>query len=156
MWEPGKHFTSEDAQKPKENILVVEDNSDLGEALLMLLASAGYGCRVVCSRDAALLAVQNNIYQAILLDFNMPGLPANVFLNEIKNRSKPPKVILMTCSDAEQVAGLVGVKHFLQKPFAPDRLIHLLRELMLCAEKQSVLKDGPTLMPVPTRRLKIG
>ena len=80
-----------ESRKPKENVLVVEDDSDLAETLVTALTVAGYGVRAVSTRDEALRAIRRNLYHIVLLDFKMPGLAANDFLAEVNRQPLAPK-----------------------------------------------------------------
>jgi CheY-like chemotaxis protein len=108
------------------NVLVIEDDRDTAEAILLLLANAGFGVRKVTSRDDALKVLKSNLYRCIVLDLNMPGLSAEDFMRKVRQHYQRSKVVLLTAIDqAEQQANRLGLEFYIGTPFDPLHLIAL-------------------------------
>lgn len=111
----------------KRNVLIIEDDLDTAEMLAMTLRDEGYGVRYVCSRDEALIALSQFIYDIIIMDFSMPGLSADQFIAYARRRSPRSKFVLTTA--AGQVADCalkLGITRWIGKPFTPETLINTL------------------------------
>jgi DNA-binding response OmpR family regulator len=115
---------------PAGNVLVVEDDMDCGVMLVQVLSIAGYGVRWVQSRDEAVKALNNNLYDHIILDVSMTGMGIDIFIREYVARANRHNVVLISAvTDPEKEAERLGVKHALRKPFDPETLVGLLRGL---------------------------
>jgi two-component system OmpR family response regulator len=114
------HHSSEE----RGNVLIVEDDNDTAEVLTVLLANAGYGVRKVSSRDMALQVLRRNLYRCIVLDFYMPGLTAEEFMEALKTVQPNSRVVLITAArEAQSKADRLGLRHFVGKPFLPSDLL---------------------------------
>jgi DNA-binding response OmpR family regulator len=110
--------------EPKGNILVVEDEKTTAEYVSLVLIRAGYGVRLVTSRDDALKLLSTYLYQCILLDFNMLGMSAEQFLKEAETQIPLSKIVLMSATvDAEEAAARLGLKNWIVKPFKPAEIL---------------------------------
>jgi DNA-binding NtrC family response regulator len=116
---------SNSTPKRRGNVLIVEDDADIAEYCDMVLTSSGYGVRTVSSREDALRVVHGNLYNYILMDLRMPGMPIDEFLACKERHFPTSKVIIMTADfiSAKKVDHLVSSK-ILMKPFDPDKLLH--------------------------------
>ncbi|HEV8605681.1 MAG TPA: response regulator [Tepidisphaeraceae bacterium] len=85
-------------------ILIVEDDSDTREVMARYLTLAGYEHRSVSNGWEALLAVDQNQIDLILLDVMMPGMDGVTFLNILRNaqtKRNTPVVIVTAMSKQE-------------------------------------------------------
>jgi len=125
------------ASKPRRvahsNVLIVEDNWDTAETIWLTLAHAGYGARAVHSRDEALDVLEHRyIYDAIILDLNMPGITAAQFVKTVRQVYPRIHIILITASnEAARAAKSLGVHHWIGKPFLPDDVLECLHSMDL-------------------------
>ena len=111
-------------------ILLVEDDRALREALGITLELGGYAYRAVDSAEAALSALQQDMFSLVVSDVNMPGMDGHELLALIRKRYPQIPVLLMTAFGA--VARAVdamreGAIDYLVKPFEPNTLLELLR-----------------------------
>lgn len=101
-----------------KNILVVDDEPDIREALGTALSLEGYSVRLAPDRDIALKMYRMQRPDAILLDWSMSGLGIEEFLREVRAINPEECVILVTAGyRAAQKAQELGLKHYLAKPF---------------------------------------
>ena len=114
--------------EPKSGtILIVEDNSDVGEMCVLILTKAGYGVRWAQSRAAALTAMKNDRYDVVILDYTMPGMLVDEFITLASTH----QIILMSAlTDIEDYTTRFGLKYALQKPFQPRELIAVVQRLL--------------------------
>jgi DNA-binding response OmpR family regulator len=111
------------------NVLVVEDDADTGETVVAVLKRAGFGTRLVTSRDAALFAVSLYIYDFILLDVSMPGITIDEFLKRSHEFRTAIVILMSSALVIQREATRLGVQHTLKKPFGPDELLELLSQI---------------------------
>ena len=85
-------------------ILIVEDDSDTREIMARYLTLAGYEHVSASNGWEALLAVDQNEVDLILLDVMMPGMDGVTFLNILRNaqtKRNTPVVIVTAMSNQE-------------------------------------------------------
>lgn len=120
---------------PKENILCVDDDPKIIEALSRLLRYSGYN---VCSTslETATLelatAVPPNL---ILLDITMPSRSGLRILEELKRdlATSDIPVLIVSGRDEPQIVEMavrLGAEDFISKPFDPDFLLERVRKLI--------------------------
>ncbi len=113
-------------------ILLIEDDPLLGKALETGLKQAGYKPEWMQDGESALLAAQVNVFDAIVLDINLPKLSGLEVLKQIRLSSNVP-IIIMTArySLDQKVEGLdLGADDYLVKPFELPELLARLRAIV--------------------------
>jgi DNA-binding response OmpR family regulator len=116
------------------NVLIVEDDPDCGAMLAHILSDAGYGVNWVQSRDAAVDALHGYLYDHIVLDVAMSGMPIDNFVRNYVMR-KYNVVLISAVVDPSAEARRLGIEHSLRKPFDPSDLLDLLRGLSKTARQ---------------------
>lgn len=146
-------------------ILVVDDDTEHAEHLSKWLARERYIVDTVYNGEDALLYLQSNEYDVVIVDWLMPGMDGLAVVTEYRNRRGSAPVLMLTgkrdISDKE--AGLdCGADDYLTKPFElrelSARVRALLRrpkqvkglrleigDLVLETEKRRVSKNGVEL-----------
>lgn len=114
-------------------VLVVEDDLVLGDGICEGLKQANY--TVDWIKDGALVipAVENESFDAIVLDIGLPHLSGIEILSRLRKKGFIIPVILLTARDsiADRVGGLdAGADDYLTKPFAISELLARLRALV--------------------------
>lgn len=115
------------------NVLVVEDEPNLAEALVSLLTGDGY--RVDTAPDGPAgeeMAMRGN-YEVILLDILLPGKDGLHVLRTLRDAGKTTPVLLLTALSQvpDKVAGLdAGADDYLTKPFSSGELLARVRALI--------------------------
>ncbi|WP_024659120.1 sigma-54 dependent transcriptional regulator [Pseudomonas syringae USA007] len=110
------------------NVLLVEDDRSLREALGETLELAGYGYQAVGSAEEALVAVEAQPFSLVISDVNMPGMDGHQLLSLLRSRHPQLPVLLMTAHgavDRAVDAMRQGAADYLVKPFEPKALIAL-------------------------------
>jgi CheY-like chemotaxis protein len=116
----------------RREILVVEDDSDLRDAILDVLESAGFDAFMARNGQEALEALQDRREPAlILLDSKMPvmdGFELRRRLLESPGFSAIPVVLLSGDSKDQKQAGNLGFARSLKKPFGEEDLLRIVSQ----------------------------
>ncbi|MFH1256167.1 MAG: response regulator [Candidatus Diapherotrites archaeon] len=127
------------------NILIVDDEENVSEAMKDLLKAGGYKVDAAKNCDDALKKIEKQNFDLILLDIMMPGMPVKEFVSKLADNPKTAKMKIVYVS-AMSLAGeksdgknyvidpislrfneidkrlAVG---FLKKPFSNERLLNV-------------------------------
>ncbi len=114
-------------------VLIVEDATDMAEAIAIRLGKSGMACDLADSCDTAedFLAVQS--YDAIVLDINLPDRNGTELLQDLRQRNDRTPVLMLTAlfSVDDRVSALdLGADDYLVKPFDQRELEARLRALV--------------------------
>jgi CheY-like chemotaxis protein len=125
-----------------DHILLVEDDDEIAEAILLILAQAGYEAVRAGNGQEALELVAQRMPALILLDMLMPVMDGWAFCREFRARYGPstPIVVVTAAERAHQRPQEIGADGWLSKPFDIQNLLH------------SVVQHYPS-MPSPPRVL---
>lgn len=120
---PGQHPS--DAPR---RILIVDDEAKICHFLAEHFRFNGYEVREVQQGEEALAISQVFQPHVVLLDLLMPGMNGIETLNELKRLPHPPKVLMVSAADHEDVvkgALELGVDFYVCKPVNLSELDHL-------------------------------
>ena len=134
-------------------ILVVEDDLGLREALVDTLLMAGYECDEVDSGEGALLALGKKAYDMVVSDIQMGGMSGLTLLHNIKQKQPELPVLLMTAYakvDDAVTAMRNGAVDYIGKPFSPEVLINQVGRYV---PPQKVVKRTPCYGDEKTEQL---
>lgn len=112
-------------------ILVVEDDRHLNRAICDMLKNIAETYAIYNGEDA-LYAVEQNIYDLIILDVMLPNVDGFTILKKAREVGTVP-VIMLTAKDsvADKVKGLkLGADDYMTKPFYRDELIARINALL--------------------------
>jgi len=108
------------------NILIVEDDDALREALCETAQIAGYNAIAAAHGNAALNILSNTDIDLVISDIQMAPLDGNMLLREIRKRDRDLPVVLMTAYGSIQAAVDAmrnGATDYLVKPFEAEVLL---------------------------------
>ncbi len=116
-------------------LLVVDDESDLADAIAKGLRREGYAVDVAYNGEDALEKARLNEYDLICLDITMPMMDGREVCRRLREDPPevPPRVLMLTARDSVQdrVAGLDdGADDYMLKPFAFPELSARVRGLL--------------------------
>ncbi|WP_424217101.1 response regulator transcription factor (plasmid) [Streptomyces sp. BI20] len=140
-------------------ILLVEDDPQLGPALRAGLTAEGYRVELVTDGRHALQRALAGGHDVIVLDLMLPGLPGQRVLAAARAAGLATPVLVLTAMDGEhdEAEGLdTGADDYLVKPFSSVVLLARLRALLRrgarTAEDGTVLRAGDLWLDLAARR----
>jgi CheY-like chemotaxis protein len=121
---------------PSTEILIIEDDAILREAMTEWLEAAGYGVRNAADGNAGLTAVKSAAPALVVTDIHMHGVNGAVVIAELKQRY--PEIPIIAISglfnsgygmDADAALAL-GAVRALAKPFKRADLLQAVADLI--------------------------
>jgi two-component system response regulator HydG len=112
------------------HILVVDDKLALAETIADGLTDRGYSARALASGRQALLVLERQAVDLLVVDVRMPELDGFALLEAVRQRDATIPVIMMTAYgaiDSAVEASRKGAVHYLTKPFKLDELVALIQ-----------------------------
>ena len=107
-------------------ILIVEDEIKLADAIGELLRNAGYYCEIVHDGSDALEYAQGVPYDLVILDVVLPGFDGFEVVRRMRDKGVNTPVLMLTARSTvpDKVAGLnAGADDYMTKPFSADELL---------------------------------
>ncbi|MBR2381696.1 MAG: response regulator transcription factor [Clostridia bacterium] len=114
------------------NILIVEDEKRLADALSHILLEQKYMVDVVYDGIEGLDYALSGIYDCIILDIMLPSMNGFEVCLELRRQKITTPVLMLTAKDTitDKVRGLdAGADLYMTKPFSPEELLARLRVL---------------------------
>jgi CheY-like chemotaxis protein len=110
----------------KIKILWTDDEIDLLKPHILFLQEKGYEVEIATNGNDAVELIQNNYFDLVFLDENMPGLSGIETLNKIKLINSTIPVVMITKSEEENIMEMaIGSKiaDYLIKPVNPNQIL---------------------------------
>ena len=110
-------------------ILLVEDDTDLREAISVTLRLGGVEHQAFECAEDALPAIDPEAEQMLVTDFRLPGMNGLQLLAQARERHPQLPVVVMTAYADTQLAVQAlkgGARDFLIKPFMPQQLLEVI------------------------------
>jgi CheY-like chemotaxis protein len=127
---------NESNMTPTTDILIIEDDAIMREALAEWLEGAGYGVRKAADGTAGLAAVKFAAPALVVTDIHMPGTSGATVIAELKQQYPAIPVIAISClfnsghgMDADAAIAL-GAARALAKPFKRGELLRVVAALL--------------------------
>ena len=114
-------------------VLVVESDPAMRRMVVDLLDARGIGADSCESAEAALETLRRREFSLILSDIGLPAKDGFDLVRELQELTHSPPVVLMTSfggPDTARRAKLVGAFGYLDKPFQPDELYHVVEQAL--------------------------
>jgi len=130
-----------------EKVLLVDDEKEFLEIMSERMKSRGMEVTTAASADKVLSLIEKESFDAIVMDFQMPGMDGMEALKAIKDKKPELQIILLTgYATVEKTveAMKIGATDFLEKPADLEALSEKIKraktEKMLIVEKQTEKK----------------
>lgn len=114
-------------------LLLVEDDTMIGESVLDLLRAEHYAVDWVKDGEMADTALRAQTYDLVLLDLGLPRRDGLIVLRSLRARKERTPVLIATARDSVQqrVEGLdAGADDYVLKPYDLDELLARIRALL--------------------------
>lgn len=121
-----------------KTILIVDDDEDIRSSIALTIRAEG--ANVVTAGDGieAISLCQHTRLDAIILDVMLPRQSGFLVLERIQELEFPPPVVMVTANQGKRhmiYAESLGVKAYLYKPIALQRLVDTVVELCQSGEE---------------------
>jgi two-component system response regulator FlrC len=133
------------------NILVVEDDEALRDALLITLEAAGHRASGADGGPAALALIERQAFHMVISDLRMSPLDGLQLLGELRQRKPGLPVLLMTAfGDVDKAVAAMrgGACDFMLKPFEPKVLLDQIDRFAIPPLAEGVIAEDPRMREI--------
>ena len=113
-------------------VLVVEDDLEVRDALLRFLAASGYATRSAATGMAGLTEAMRDRPDVVVLDLGLPDVDGTELLGMLRAVSTVPVVVVTARDTDEQIVAVLnaGADDYLVKPFSAAQLDARIRAVL--------------------------
>jgi two-component system, OmpR family, copper resistance phosphate regulon response regulator CusR len=148
----------------ERKILLVEDEQKIADTLKMGLTEDGYYVETAYDGTIGWKLFQQNKYDLVILDINLPGITGYDLCKKIRNRNANVPVIMLTALGSlnDKIEGYdSGADDYIIKPFEFKELLMKIRVLLKRTSHQNIpvgtiLKVGDLEMNLDSKEVKRG
>lgn len=133
-------------------ILLVEDDAALRQALSVTLELAGRSFQAFDQAESALQQIQPDADQILITDFRLPGMSGLDLLASAQSISPRMPVVVMTAyADTKLAVDALkgGARDFLVKPFTPEQLLEVISRLEPTPSPDKIAASGEIIAADP-------
>lgn len=134
------------------DILIIEDNEELGNLYKDFLRREGWSVTLVGSAEEGLALLEKDTFKLLLLDIMLPGKDGFEALAEIrKTRNMPVMIMSAKTDDESKILGMeIGADDYVEKTVSIPVLTSKIRALLrrsyeVTEDKQIISSDGITI-----------
>lgn len=130
----------------KHLVLVVDDSPTVRRLVTLALSQGGYEVITAENGEEGFKIAKREEPSVILVDFVMPKMNGFEFCKNVRadSRLSSIPIVLITSKSKDVGKGFeenFGISHYLQKPFKPETLMKILKDVLAGKEKKS--RSGP-------------
>jgi DNA-binding response OmpR family regulator len=110
------------------NILIVDDEEWITDILQQFTSKLGYQADISMTGGDALEQIQNNCYDLVLLDVNLPDIEGIELISQIQQIHPGIMIVIMTGEnnrERELQARQYNIVYYLLKPFTFDEICEI-------------------------------
>lgn len=109
----------------EKKVLIVEDDLEINELLSVILRKNGIVSVSAYSGTEAMLQLQHNTYDLILLDLMLPGIHGEALIHQVRNESTVPIIVISAKVDIAHKVQILksGADDYITKPFNQDEVM---------------------------------
>lgn len=107
------------------NILIVEDDNDINNMIKTALVKEGYECISAFSGTEALLRLEVDKFDLVILDLMLPGVEGQEVLKQAREKMNIPFIVLSAKDELDTKVDLLtlGANDYMTKPFELKELL---------------------------------
>lgn len=120
-------------------ILLIDDDEWIRDSLRLFFEAEGCQLLALETAEEGLVALRENTYDIIIVDYKLPGLNGIEFLQHIRIAHSDAIKILITAYRSGQAvseAKKLGIQGFIEKPFTSETILESLSYLIKNREKE--------------------
>jgi len=114
-------------------ILLVEDESNIADALKFNLEQEGYSVTIISNGKIAIEVFEKQRFDLVILDLMLPGANGFDVLESIRIKDETTPVLIVSAKyqDTDKIKGLkIGADDYLTKPFNLEELLLRIQRLL--------------------------
>lgn len=139
-------------------ILIVEDQKDLVRNMKQYFELEGFYVTAAYNGEEANTLLEDNQYEAIILDLNLPGTDGMTLAREWRTKGIETPIVILTARTAKDsvIEGLnLGADDYITKPFDMEEVIARIRSVIRRTNNQasSQIEVGDILLDVNTKQV---
>src|SRR5499433_3953414 len=112
--------------KRKGTVLIIDDEEEIRESIELLLTSEGLSADTAANGEEGLKKIEDNLYDAVLLDLMLPGKSGMEVQKDIKRIDPTLPVVIITAIGAVETAVAAikdGAYDYVTKPWNNEKLL---------------------------------
>jgi DNA-binding response OmpR family regulator len=115
-----------------DRILMIDDDARLAAMVSEYLTTAGFVVDIRFTGREGLAALENGVFDAVILDVMLPDIDGFEICRRIRARGQTPILMLTACGEeTDRIVGLeIGADDYLPKPFSPRELQARIRAIL--------------------------
>lgn len=143
------------------DILIIEDDSELGRLVSDFLRKEGFSVQLCSSAEEALVLLKGEAYRLVLLDVMLPAMNGYETCTEIRKKQDIPVLMMsaQTDEDSKLLGYETGADDYIDKPFSVKVLTAKVRALMKRkspSEAGRVISSCGISLDTSSRRVTLG
>ena len=126
-----------------DRILMIDDDARLAAMVSEYLTTAGFVVDIRFTGREGLAALENGVFDAVILDVMLPDIDGFEICRRIRARGQTPILMLTACGEeTDRIVGLeIGADDYLPKPFSPRELQARIRAILRRGRAVDVKND---------------
>ena len=116
-----------------KNILIIDDDRDIGILLTRFLKRKGYSAQSTVSADEGLEVAKGHPVDLVICDFKLPGMTGLELIKQLQKQTPGLKAILITGYSDVRIAVQAlkqGVYDYVTKPLFPEELLITIKKAL--------------------------
>ncbi|TRX39200.1 tetratricopeptide repeat-containing hybrid sensor histidine kinase/response regulator [Flavobacterium restrictum] len=114
-----------------KKILLVEDNRINQMITKKMLENKGVNCEIIDNGEDAIVLIQNNTYDLVLMDVHLPGINGTIATQQIRDFDNNTPIIALTAISLHENREMLlsyGMNDVITKPFVPEEFYKKIAE----------------------------
>lgn len=145
-------------------VLIAEDDRDIGELIARYVQRNGWTARLVTSGTEALSHAREHSTDLLILDLMLPGMSGldvcRTLRADPKTAAIPIIMVTAKADEGDRISGLeLGADDYVSKPFSPNELMArvraLFRRMQRTESDAQELRYGPITMELATHVVSV-